>query len=178
MRGRKPKSAAVQLAAGDPRDRGKNKLQEMVDRAPTPTRGLPACPRHLRGRARAAWNFWSRELMAMGLDRRCDAQMLEGACVGYERACLSDLQLQAEGLTVKETALDKDGNTILLRIKKHPAVDVSNAAWRQLRAFCSEFGLSPVSRNRVLIDKADADEDDLMEILMRPRAPRPVSKPN
>jgi phage terminase small subunit len=38
-----------------------------------------------------------------------------------------------------------------------------------LRAFCSEFGLSPVSRTRLAIDKPADDEDELLEILSQPR---------
>jgi phage terminase small subunit len=38
-----------------------------------------------------------------------------------------------------------------------------------LKAFCSEFGLSPVSRTRLAIEKPAAGEDDLLEILSQPR---------
>jgi phage terminase small subunit len=39
-----------------------------------------------------------------------------------------------------------------------------------MKAFCSEFGLSPVSRTRLAVDKLDDGEADLMELLGRPRA--------
>jgi phage terminase small subunit len=44
-----------------------------------------------------------------------------------------------------------------------------NAAWMLLKAFCSEFGLSPVSRTRLAIEKPADAEDDLLEILSQPR---------
>jgi phage terminase small subunit len=41
-----------------------------------------------------------------------------------------------------------------------------------MRSFCSEFGLSPISRMRLVIDKEDAGEADLMNLLSRPREKR------
>lgn len=173
MRGRKPKPTARQIAEGDPRKKGKGKLREKLAAEPDAKRGLPACPRHLRGRARSAWNFWAEELASMNLDSRPDAMMLEGACVGYARAVKADLQLEKEGLTVVESTVDKEsGEVIPLKVKKHPAVEVANAAWRQVRAFCSEFGLSPVSRTRLTIEKPDGKGEDLLALLSRPREPR------
>jgi P27 family predicted phage terminase small subunit len=73
---------------------------------------------------------------------------------------------------VTESKITESGEVVVLKIRKHPAVEVSNAAWRQLRAFCSEFGLSPVSRTRLAIDKADQKGQDLAELLSKPRTPR------
>jgi len=61
---------------------------------------------------------------------------------------------------------------VVVNVKPHPAVAQGNAAWALVRAFCSEFGFSPVSRARLAIDKTMGDEDDLLEILSRPRQPR------
>jgi P27 family predicted phage terminase small subunit len=173
VRGRKPKPTARQIAEGDPRKKGKRKLEEKLAAEPNTTRGLPACPRHLKGRARAAWTFWVAELADMGLDRRPDAMMLEGACVNYSRAVQADLIVERDGPMVEESMIDeKSGERIVLKIKYHPAITVSNAAWRQVRAFCSEFGLSPVSRTRLTIEKKDDGLEDLAKILSQPRAPR------
>lgn len=176
MRGRKPKPTAVQIAEGDPRKKGVRKLREKLDSEPKATRGLPPCPRHLRGRARAAWNFWSEELAGMGLDRRPDAQMLEGACVNYGRAVEADLIVERDGIMQDISEIDAEsGERILLKSQTHPAIKVSNAAWRQVRAFCSEFGLSPVSRTRLAIEKRDDGIDDLAKLLSQPREPRPAT---
>ncbi len=172
IRGRKPKPTGQHLNNGDPSHLGVRKLKEKLEAEPKATHGLPPCPRHLRGRARAAWGFWADELRDMDLDRRPDAMMLEGACVNYARAVQADLILNDEGLMVEEWALDKEtGKRILLRMKSHPAISVSSNAWRQVRAFCSEFGLSPVSRTRLSIEKKDQVED-LAALLSKPRAPR------
>lgn len=108
----------------------------------------------------------------MGLDRRPDAIMLEGACVGYDRAVQSDLIVADQGPVCIHETVDAQTGRAMQRLKAHPAVAISRAAWSQVRAFCSEFGLSPVSRTRLAIEKADQKGDDLMEMLSRPRAPK------
>jgi len=168
MNGRKPKPIARQLSEGDPRKKGKRKLQERLVAEPKATPGLPRCPRHLRGRARAAYNFWREELQALGLDFRPDAMMLEGACTAYARAVQVDLMLAGAGLLIEQPILDATGKLSGVRLKVHPLVAVSHSSWKLLRAFASEFGLSPVARLRLTIE-ADAGEGDLLSILSRPR---------
>jgi P27 family predicted phage terminase small subunit len=174
MKGRKPKPTSRQISEGDPRDRGMGKLKAKLEAEPKAARGLPECPRHLKGRARAAWNFWADELEAMSLDNRPDAMMLQGACVNYARAVSADLILDRDGLIVEESTVDKHGNKIILKIRYHPAVSVSNAAWRQVRAFCSEFGLSPVSRTRLAVERQEST-DDLASLLSQPRERKPTT---
>jgi P27 family predicted phage terminase small subunit len=184
MRGRKPKPIATQISEGDPRKKGVRKLQARLAAEPKASKGLPACPRHLKGRARYAWKFWTEELCAMSLDRRPDAMALEGACVLYARAVQADLMIESEGLMLEiwdmgEPTLDEDGHAVipaqksLLSIKTNPAVAISNGAWRQLRGFCAEFGFSPVSRTRLAIEKKDDGEADLAKLLSAPRQPKP-----
>lgn len=171
MRGRKPKPTARQISEGDPRQRGANKLREKLANEPSATRGLPGCPAHLEGRAASAWAFWAEELADMNLDRRPDAMMLEGACTNYARAVEADGIVNEAGMMQEEPLTNKVGDVVGYRIKAHPAIAVSNAAWRQVRAFCSEFGLSPVSRTRLAIERKD-EGADLATILAQPRTPR------
>jgi P27 family predicted phage terminase small subunit len=173
VKGRKPKPTARQIAEGDPRRKGVRKLLAKLESEPKAASGLPDCPSHLTGRARVAWEFWTEELAVMKLDKRPDAMMLEGACVSYARAVAADIQIDREGMTVEESTIDEEsGEKIVLKIRAHPAVTISNVAWRQLRAFCSEFGFSPVSRTRLTIEKHDSGEADLMKLLGGARDPR------
>jgi P27 family predicted phage terminase small subunit len=175
MRGRKPKPIAQQIAEGDPRKIGKKKLQRMLEAGPQAARGLPKCPRHLRGRARAAWNYWREELIAMQLDSRPDAMMLEGACVNYAKAVQADLLVLAGGVTLEEPIIDPEtGEQKGVKIKRNPADVVSNRAWGLVKAFCSEFGLSPVSRTRLTLEKRDDGKSELLKLLSQPRTPRGV----
>ena len=174
MRGRKPKPVAQHLADGDPSHRGVKRLRERLDAEPKAARGLPSCPKHLGERARKAWKFWSEELEAMNLDRRPDAQMLEGACVAYEAAVKAYETVEQQGSVIAKKALDPaTQRLVVVDVKPHPAVVQRNAAWMLVRAFCSEFGLSPASRTRLSIEKTDDFGDaDLMAILTAPRTPR------
>ena len=173
MRGRKPKPMAKVEQDGDSRKIGVNKLRAKIAAEPLASRGLPPCPRHLKGRARAAWKFWSVELADMDLDRRPDAMMLEGACVNYGRAVEADLIVARDGMMVEESYVDKrSGEKVILKIKYHPGITVSNSEWRQVRAFCSEFGLSPVSRTRLAVADKDKPGEDLARLLSQPREPK------
>ena len=171
MVGRKPKTTSQQISAGDPRKIGKRKLQERLEAEPKATRGLAGCPKHVKGRARLAWKFWAEELEAMEIDRRPDSMMLEGTCVMYARAVEADIAIQRDGITVQDSTINKAGEVVVLNSKPHPAIAISNTAWTQLRSFCSEFGLSPVSRTRLSLNPAEK-VDDLAMLLSKPRQQR------
>lgn len=169
MRGRKPKPTQQQINEGDPAKRGKKKLVDKLKAEPKTVRGLPAAPAHLSAVAKAAWKFWKVELEGMQLDSRPDAQMLEGACVNYARAVEADRLLAISGILVVEPIFDGERKVVGAKMKSHPAVAISNSSWRNVRAFCSEFGLSPVSRTRLTLEKAENPTDDLLKLLSQPR---------
>lgn len=152
-------------------------MERRLAAGPKAAPGLPPCPKHLRDRARSAWNFWVAELAAMKLDKRPDAPMLEGACRAYERAVKADLIIDAKGLIVQDKSMSvtKDGKkqikTVTVRTRKHPAVEISNRSWLIVKAFCSEFGLSPVSRTRLSVEQAPDDADEFIKMLAAPRTP-------
>jgi P27 family predicted phage terminase small subunit len=170
LRGRKPKPTSQQISEGDPRKLGVHRLEQKLRVEAKGTRGLPKCPAHLKGLARKAWRFWSEELAHMNLDCRADALLLEGACASYQAAIEAYETIQKQGSLVAKRVVDPQTNKLVVsNIKPHPAVAQGNAAWMLLKAFCSEFGLSPVSRTRLAVEKPPADEDDLMAILSQPR---------
>jgi len=185
LRGRKPKPGARAQQDGDTRKIGAHKLREKIAAEPKSSGGLPTCPPHLDARARAAWEFWRAELAAMGLDSSPDAQMLEGACVAYESAVWAYEQIKQYGrLLLKKEKVTKMVNDpatgqlvpseemVVTGFYVNPAVRISKDAWMQVRAFCSEFGLSPVSRTRLAVEKQSSAMEDLAEILSQPRVPR------
>lgn len=90
--GRKRKAIAIRLAEGDRSKRGKHQLEQLLRRTPPTVSGLPDCPKHLRGRARETWERWRAELIAMQIDARCDAPMLERRmhCVPASHRCRPD----------------------------------------------------------------------------------------
>lgn len=170
MRGRKPKTAAQQIAEGDPSKRGVHKLDARQEAEPQATRGLPAAPEHLKGLARKAWRFWSQELEAMQLDARPDAMMLEGACVCYQTFVEMHQRIQEQGPLVAKKERNPQTNQLeVVDVRAHPGLAIRDRALGLMRSFCSEFGLSPVSRARLFVERREADGDDLMALLTRPR---------
>ena len=173
MRGRPPKPTALKIAEGDARKIGMRKLQQKLDGEPKAQKGLPECPEHLVGCAASAWAFLSQELDAMGLASRCDAILLEGLCVQYARAAEADQQVRREGLLVEVSVTNREGTQNRKELRTNPAVSVSNAAWKLLRGFASDFGLNPVSRTRLTVERPD-DDEDLEALLNAPRPKREI----
>jgi P27 family predicted phage terminase small subunit len=170
MRGRKPKPTTQQVAEGDPRKLGAHKLEQKLQSEAKGFRGLGKCPSYLKGHTRKAWKSWSEELERMSLDCRPDGLMLAGACAAYESAVECYETIQKQGRLVAKRIVDPATNMLVVaNVKPHPAVAQMNAAWMLLKAFCSEFGLSPVSRTRLTIEKPADSQDDLMTILSQPR---------
>jgi P27 family predicted phage terminase small subunit len=173
MRGRKPKPIKTQIAEGDPRMRGKHKLEQQLAAEPKASRGLPPCPDYLEGRAREAWVFWSRELALMDLDRAPDEPALAACCIAFAAGVDCYLTVLKQGRFVAKKALDpKTNSMVVIDVRSHPAVRQGNQAWALMRSFCSEFGLTPISRTRLAIYKPDDGEADLLELLATPREKR------
>ncbi len=173
--GRPPKPAARQAAEGDPSKFGRKKVEAKAAAEPQASTGYPESPDHLSKRARDAWDFWVPELEVMNIDRRPDAMMLEGACVNYATAVEAGIMVDAEGITVREPILDKNREIIGTKIKNHPALLTRAKCWTLVRAFCSEFGLSPVSRARIHMENNDKEAaEDLAALLTAPRLERPA----
>jgi P27 family predicted phage terminase small subunit len=106
----------------------------------------------------------------MEMDRRPDAMALEGACVNYSRAIEADAVLVKDGIVVEEPIVNRDtGEVVGRKYKAHPATVISNRAWSQVRAFCGEFGFTPVARVRLPSTTKPPGQDNLMSLLMQPR---------
>jgi len=169
VRGRKPKSLARAEQEGDTRKIGAGKLRERIAAEPKAAQGLPGCPRYLKSRARAAWKSWREELAGMGLDRRPDARMLEGACVAYETAVYCYELVEKHGRFLPKRVIDPQKNELVtVGIMPNPAIAVGNTAWLTMRAFCSEFGLSPVSRTRLAAEKRNSGIDLIEAAICKP----------
>jgi P27 family predicted phage terminase small subunit len=80
-----------------------------------------------------------------------------------------------DNLTLEQAAALLEQNQGMprgMKVKTHPAEAIAQRRWIITRSFCSEFGLSPVSRTRLPANNATKDgEDDLMELLNKPWTP-------
>jgi P27 family predicted phage terminase small subunit len=160
-----------QINEGDPQKRGVRTLRECLQSEPKAAHGLPACPKHLKGRARAAWAILKEELEAMNLDCRPDSLALEGACSSYAIAADAEEILAREGLQ-REVPVFHRGQQIGTETRNHPALRIRNAAWGKFLAFATQFGLTPQARQSLAVERPDDGAAELAEILSRPRKPR------
>lgn len=169
-RGGKPKPVQQQIAEGDPSKRGVHRLDRMLAAMPKAMRGLGDPPSHLTGLAREQWLIWKQVLERFEQDYHADRVMLEGAAVHYERAIQAD-EILKDGTQIEEVTYDRITGQASTRMKKHPAVAVSNQSWKLVRAFCSELALSLAARRRMAIEPSESGAtDELMQLLLKPRA--------
>lgn len=63
---------------------------------------------------------------------------------------------------------DKHGVEIASKSVAHPALAVASVQWKLLKNFCSEFGLSPVARTRLAIERQDDSDRNLHDVLSGP----------
>jgi len=162
------KSVKRQIAEGDPRKRGSQKLQEALRREPRAEQGLPDCPEHLQGRARTTWAFLKLELEKMSLDCRPDALALEGACCAYALAAEAEEIIARTGLQIEEPVFHR-GQQIGVERKNNPVLRTRNQAWARFLQFADRFGLSPQARQSLAIDRRDDEDAALEAILSGPR---------
>lgn len=166
MKGRPRKPLAQRAQEGDRRKIGRKKLEAQIAAEPRTQSGLPEPPAHINGLAREAWDAWKIQLELMGLDKMPDAAMLEGACVAYQRAVIADEEVKRDGILLK-VYKEVEGEMFVTGIKTNPACRVSAEAWKQVKAFCTEFGFSPASRARLAVQKTEVtSKDDLVKALM------------
>jgi len=172
MRGRPPKTRQQAAADGDTRKIGARKHEAMVTSGPVAEQGLPPCPDRMKGDAREAYEFWKDQLEKMNLAEMPDGKTLERAAVHYALANKADAKLEAEEEVIEVPIVSKKGELIGHKPVINPWVKIREKADTIFRQFASEFGLSPVSRTRLEVERNDSSGGDLGKVLSGPRAQR------
>lgn len=150
MDGRKPIPTNLKVLAGNP---GKRPLN---DKEPKPKVQLPECPAHLVGEARREWKRMGQKLIEHRLVTELDGPALAGYCTAWAIYVAASAKLRRNGgisLTVKAPS----GYPMV-----SPYLAIVNQALKQMRAFLTEFGLTPSSRSRVQAAEPDDEGDDLL----------------
>ena len=114
---------------------------------PQPTIGLPSCPEWLPKAAKAEWKRLGPLLVELGLISKLDRAAFTGYCIAW-----ADLR---EAQEMVATSSDKTqettgGRTISAWVR------LRDNALNQIKAFGSEFGLSPSARTRIGADQPKA----------------------
>ena len=156
MPGPPPKPKKLKELEGNPSKRPLNETE------PEPDIDIPDCPDFLQGPAREEWFRITPELKTCGLISRIDRAALTAYCQTwgmYVDACekLEALRMEGSDVYTSETA---NGNII-----QNPIIGVINKAALNCHKFLIEFGMTPASRSRIDVSKADNPGDE-MERLM------------
>lgn len=146
-RGRPPTPTALKALRGNPgKRRGDDEGAE-----PMPEVAVPTCPQHLDGTARGEWKRIVPELVKLGLLTVIDRTALAAYCVNYSRWLAAEKILKEQGLTF---------TTAKGYVGQRPEVGIANTAMHQMRAFLSEFGMTPASRTRIKVKPKEKPADE------------------
>lgn len=156
MAGRKPKPIALRVLEGNP---GHRPIP-----ADSPEPELPAeCPEPLSYLSRMAKIEWRRvapELYRLGLLKGLDVQPLAIYCQAYADLRKAQEVLNKDGLTYIH--VNKAGEENLTVRPEHYIVQ---ACMKQIKAFCTEFGMTPSSRSRLSLPSEKKDGDGLEDLI-------------
>jgi P27 family predicted phage terminase small subunit len=157
-RGPNPKPTKLKELEGNPGKRPLNMKE------PQPAMLIPSCPAFLKGAARREWKRITPELYTIGLLTSIDRAALAGYCQAYGRWEEAERQLNELGKiskgTMKYLYKTTNGNLII-----SPLLSVSNKAMEQMHKFLTEFGMTPASRSRIIVDKSNQIDDALSEFV-------------
>ena len=157
--GRKPIPTHLRVIAGN---RGKRPINE---NEPKPRRERPSAPAGVSDMAREVWGQVCLILDEMGVLTSADSVAVEMLCeaVSDHRSAVEQINLAKK--KAKEDADNKidsdwsscghyywtksrEGGRML---RPHPAVSMKSDADRRIKAWCSEFGMTPSARSRLVV---------------------------
>lgn len=148
MVGRTPKPAGLKILEG--RGNGRDSGGRLVKPVPGFVRLPPEPPAFLAGPAREMWDQVVAELQRLQLLKPIDRAALTALCLTWERLCEAQRIVERDGMVI-----DTEKGPV-----KNPAVMILEAASKELRAWSSEFGLTPSSEGRLGIQVPDDADDD------------------
>ena len=150
-RGRKPKPTAVKVLEGNPGKRPLNMYE------PVPEKKAPECPSWLNDEAKAEWDRLADKMMNLGTLTEMDMAAFAGYCKSYARWKEAEEFIEKHGTIVK---------TPSGYWQQVPQVSIAQTNLKVMLKFCSEFGLTPSSRSRMIAGEVQEGSVDEMEFLM------------
>lgn len=142
MPGPPPKPTALKVLQGNPGKRPLNKHEPQ----PEPDSGY--CPRHLDNYAAEEWRRVVPDLRRMGLLTIVDRSALEAYCVNYGLYRQCKYILEQNGLI----CVAPSGY-----LQQRPEVAIMRNALKEMRAFMTQFGMTPASRSKISVSAADEE---------------------
>ena len=152
-RGRKPKPTALKLLEGNPGKRPLNTNE------PVPPKGSVKCPTWLEPEAKKEWKRLAPSLEAMGVLTQADLTAFAGYCQAYAR------WKEAEEFISKHGSIFQTPSGYVQQV---PQVSIAQHNLKIMQSFCSEFGLTPATRSRIIANNGEnADDADPLEGLLK-----------
>lgn len=154
IRGRKTKPTALKVLEGNP---GKCPLN---DREPVPPKATLKCPAWLLPEAKKEWKRLAPALEAMGVLTMADLTAFEGYCQAYAR------WKEAEAFITQHGSIFQTPSGYVQQV---PQVSIAQQNLKIMQSFCSEFGLTPATRARIIAGTGSEDgaSEDPMERLLK-----------
>lgn len=161
MRGRKPTPTKLKILNGNP---GKRPI---LGGEPEPARGVPEVPAFLSEAAKAEWAYYAPQLDACGLLTLADRATFAALCASIAEYVRARKLLDA----CPELVVDEEtGAPVVNRMRSALRTSLYEAE-RSLRAWSSEYGLTPAVRARMGAVKNGAEhKDEFGEFLGRKKA--------
>lgn len=152
VRGRKPVPTALKLVKGERPDR-------MNTDEPMPEEGIPKCPVKTPAVV-DVWNYTVQQLTAMRVLTMADRDLLLAYCQAVVMHREASRLLAQDGYILGHAVYEFDGQEIADRPKlvTHPAVKLQREAAATIKAFGTEFGLTPAARTRIRVGDQKASE--------------------
>ena len=155
-RGRKPKPTSLKILEGNPGKRPLNMNE------PSPPAENIVCPDWLEEDAKAEWERLAPTLTQMGVLTEADLLAFAGYCQAYAR------WREAEEFISQHGSIFQTPSGYVQTV---PQVSIAHTNLKIMQSFCSEFGLTPSSRSRIIAGNPanKGFEEDPMEKLLRQR---------
>ena len=153
-RGRKPKPTAMKELEGNP---GKHPLNTSE---PKPNKKAPACPKWLEPEAKKEWRRLAKQMEAIGILTEVDMAAFAGYCQAYAR------WKEAEEFITQHGSIFKTPSGYVQQV---PQVSIAQQNLKIMQSFCSDFGLTPATRARIIAGGSGTEDvsEDPMEKLLK-----------
>lgn len=148
IRGRKPKPTAIKVLEGNP---GKRLLNE---HEPVPPKAVLKCPSWILPEAKKEWRRLAPSLESMGVLTMADLSAFTGYCQAYAR------WKEAEEFITKHGSIFRTPSGYVQQV---PQVSIAQQNLKIMQSFCSEFGLTPACRARIVASGGQGDGEQLID---------------
>lgn len=116
-------------------------------------------PDWLSDDARAEWARILPMLAQRRILTEADLGTFENYCVAQGTVREMEREIRKLGHVQKVYKLDKEGNALLVGVRKNPAVAIQSDAMTRARLLAAELGCTPVSRSRPTVEDNEGNDD-------------------